>query len=196
MPLRLRAWGGGENAVVKLESSNPQVAEVYRSETGGDKVSLPFSFPADSIPALYVDGIAKGMVTFTATLINQSADELAEDKVTALIIQPISFAPGQGRHAGAWISDPCMDQPENPNRALRTANRIESVAKSVGFACADHEEWCIDPTDGYDDDPGDLTLDRFKAMANCGILGTTANCRKRRSIDLRFLRYEGLTAVA
>ena len=26
--------------------------------------------------------------------------------------------------------------------------------------------------------------------------GTTANCRKRRSIDLRFLRYEGLTAVA
>ena len=28
------------------------------------------------------------------------------------------------------------------------------------------------------------------------MLGTTANCRKRRSIDLRFLRYEGLTAVA
>ena len=28
------------------------------------------------------------------------------------------------------------------------------------------------------------------------IFGTTANCRKRRSIDLRFLRYEGLTAVA
>ena len=27
-------------------------------------------------------------------------------------------------------------------------------------------------------------------------MGTTANCRKRRSIDLRFLRYEGLTAVA
>ena len=26
--------------------------------------------------------------------------------------------------------------------------------------------------------------------------GTTANCRKRRLIDLRFLRYEGLTAVA
>ena len=26
--------------------------------------------------------------------------------------------------------------------------------------------------------------------------GTTANCRKRRSIDLRFLRYEGLTAIA
>lgn len=37
---------------------------------------------------------------------------------------------------------------------------------------------------------------------NCGLFaegkenGTTANCRKRRSIDLRFLRYEGLTAVA
>ena len=29
-----------------------------------------------------------------------------------------------------------------------------------------------------------------------GMFGTTANCRKRRSIDLRFLRYEGLTAVA
>ena len=28
------------------------------------------------------------------------------------------------------------------------------------------------------------------------IFGTTANCRKRRLIDLRFLRYEGLTAVA
>lgn len=104
VPLRLRAWGGGENAVVKLESSNPQVAEVYRSETGGDKVSLPFSFPADSIPALYVDGIAKGTVTFTATLINQSADELAEDKVTALIIQPISFSPSGG--AAVWSSIP------------------------------------------------------------------------------------------
>ena len=170
VPLRLRAWGGGENAVVKLESSNPQAAEVYRSETGGDKVSLPFSFPADSIPALYVDGIAKGAVTITATLINQSADELADDKVAALIIQPISFAPGQGRHAGAWISDPCMSQWGNPNYAMRTANGIKNVAKSIGFACTEHEEWCVDPTDGYDDDPGDLTLARFKAMANCGLL--------------------------
>lgn len=33
-------------------------------------------------------------------------------------------------------------------------------------------------------------------IAVSGIFGTTANCRKRRSIDLRFLRYEGLTAVA
>ena len=197
VPLRLRAWGGGENAVVKLESSNPQAAEVYRSETGGDKVSLPFSFPADSIPALYVDGIAKGAVTITATLINQSADELAEDKVTALIIQPISFAPGQGRHAGAWISDPCMDQPENPNRALRTANRIESVAKSVGFACADHEEWCIDPTDGYDDDPGDLTLDRFKAMANCGILLFKGHGARGRNIIVCFTdSQEGAAAAS
>ena len=37
---------------------------------------------------------------------------------------------------------------------------------------------------------------RCKRKAVPQKLGTTANCRKRRSIDLRFLRYEGLTAVA
>ncbi|MGN0843211.1 MAG: hypothetical protein ACI4QF_08090 [Kiritimatiellia bacterium] len=186
VPLRLRAWGGGENAVVRLESSNPQAAEVYRSETGGDKVSLPFHFPADAIPALYVDGIAKGMVTFTATLISESSVELAEDKVAALIIQPISFAPGQGRHAGAWISDPCMSQRGNPNYAMRTANGIKNVAKSVGFACTEHEEWCVDPTDGYDDNPGDLTLARFKAMANCGLLLFKGHGSPGRNIPVTF----------
>ena len=185
VPLNLKAWGGETNAVVKLEAValSPRVAEIYKSETGGTKVDLPAYFPADSIPALYVDGVTNGTVSFTATLINPPkevpatttvrpvpGDKLVKDTVATLIIQPISFAPGQGRHAGAWISDPCMDQPNNPNRSTLTANRIKSVAKSIGFSCAEHEEWCMDPTDGYDDDPGDLTLARFKAMANCGLL--------------------------
>ena len=44
----------------------------------------------------------------------------------------------------------------------------------------------------------DLSQDVFFRVFDIerNYLGTTANCRKRRSIDLRFLRYEGLTAVA
>ena len=37
---------------------------------------------------------------------------------------------------------------------------------------------------------------RYPVLVESKDKGTTANCRKRRSIDLRFLRYEGLTAVA
>lgn len=185
VPLKLKAWGGETNAVVKLEavSSSQRVAEVYDSETGGTRVDLPAYFPAASIPSLYVDGVTNGTVSFTATLINPPKEvpanttvrpvpgsELEKDKVAALIIQPISFSPGRGRHAGAWISDPCMSQCGNPNFAMRTANRIANVANSVGFTYVDHEEWCVDTTDGYDADPGDLTLERFKQMANCGFV--------------------------
>ena len=63
-----------------------------------------------------------------------------------------------------------MDQPGNTNRAMRTANRFVSVAKSIGFDFIAHEEWCVDWTDGYDDDIGDLTLERFKKMADCGLV--------------------------
>ena len=42
--------------------------------------------------------------------------------------------------------------------------------------------------------PDDMAYD--EKFLEDKIIGTTANCRKRRSIDLRFLRYEGLTAVA
>ena len=185
VPLQLRAWGGETNAVVRIDadSSSPRVADIYSTEAGGTKLDLPLYFPADSIPPLYVDGVTNGTINFTATLINPPEDvpstttvrpipglELADDKVAALVIQPISFAPGRGRHAGAWISDPCMDQPGNTNRAMRTANRFAKVAKSVGFTFEEHEEWCVDWTDGYDDDPGDLTLERFKKMANCGLV--------------------------
>ena len=185
VPLRLNAWGGETNAVVRLEAvaSSARVAEIYRTESGGSKLDLPFYFPADSIPPLYVDGITNGTINFTATLINPPEDipstttnrpipgiEFAEDKVAALVIQPISFAPGRGRHAGVWVSDPCMGQPGNTNRAMRTANRFASVAKSIGFDFVAHEEWCVDITDGYDDNPGDLTLERFKKMADCGIV--------------------------
>ena len=201
VPLRLRAWGGETNAVVRLDadSSSPHVAEIYRSGTGDDKLNLPFYFPADSIPSLYVDGVTSGTISFTATLVNPPEGvsatssvrpipgiELAEDKVSALIIQPISFAPGRGRHAGVWISDPCMDQKGNTNRAMRTANRFVKVAKSVGFAFEDHEEWCVDWTDGYDDDPGDLTLAHFKKMANCGLVLFKGHGNKGRNFPVLF----------
>ena len=119
VPLRLKAWGGETNAVVRLDadSSSPHVAEIYRSGTGDDKLDLPFYFPADSIPSLYVDGVTNGTISFTATLVNPPEGvsatssvrpipgiELAEDKVSALIIQPISFSPGGG--AAVWSSKP------------------------------------------------------------------------------------------
>ena len=185
VPLRLNAWGGETNAVVRLDAvaSSSRVAEIYRTESGGSKLDLPFYFPADSIPPLYVDGVTNGTISITATLINPPEGvsaassvrpipglELAKDKVAALVIQPISFAPGRGRHAVVWVSDPCMDQPGNTNRAMRTANRFVSVAKSIGFDFIAHEEWCVDWTDGYDDDIGDLTLERFKKMADCGLV--------------------------
>ena len=119
VPLQLRAWGGETNAVVRLdaESSSSKVADIYRSAAGGDKLDLPYCFPADSIPSLYVDGVTNGTIKFTATLINPPEGvlattsvrpipglELAEDKVAALVIQPISFAPGRG--AVVWSSKP------------------------------------------------------------------------------------------
>ena len=41
-----------------------------------------------------------------------------------------------------------------------------------------------------------MTYDEQNRLTSTRLFGTTANCRKRRLIDLRFLRYEGLTAVA
>ena len=119
VPLRLSAWGGETNAVVRLEAvaSSARVAEIYRTESGGNKLDLPFYFPADSIPPLYVDGVTNGTINFTATLINPPEGvsaassvrpipglELAEDKVAALVIQPISFSPSGG--AAVWSSIP------------------------------------------------------------------------------------------
>lgn len=119
VPLRLNAWGGETNAVVRLEAvaSSARVAEIYRTESGGNKLDLPFYLPADSIPPLYVDGVTNGTISITATLINPPEGvsaassvrpipglELAEDKVAALVIQPISFAPGGG--AAVWSSIP------------------------------------------------------------------------------------------
>lgn len=201
VPLRLNAWGGETNAVVRLEAvaSSARVAEIYRTEAGGNKLDLPFYLPADSIPPLYVDGVTNGTISITATLINPPEGvsvassvrpipglELAKDKVAALVIQPISFAPGRGKHAGVWVSDPCMDQPGNTNRAMRTANRFASVATSVGFTFVDHEEWCVDITDGYDDNPGDLTLERFKKMADCGLVLFKGHGRQGVNIPVLF----------
>jgi hypothetical protein len=119
VPLRLSAWGGETNAVVRLEAvaSSARVAEIYRTESGGSKLDLPFYFPADSIPPLYVDGVTNGTISITATLINPPEGvsvassirpipglELAEDKVAALVIQPISFSPSGG--AAVWSSKP------------------------------------------------------------------------------------------
>ncbi len=119
VPLRLNAWGGETNAVVRLEAvaSSARVAEIYRTESGGNKLDLPFYFPADSIPPLYVDGVTNGTISITATLINPPEAfsaassvrpipglELAKDKVAALVIQPISFSPGGG--AAVWSSIP------------------------------------------------------------------------------------------
>ena len=119
VPLQLRAWGGETNAVVRIDadSSSPRVAEIYRSEAGGTKLDLPLYFPANSIPLLYVDGVTNGTINFTAALINPPEGisattsvrpipglELAEDKVAALVIQPISFSPGGG--AAVWSSKP------------------------------------------------------------------------------------------
>ena len=94
-----------------------RVAEIYRTESGGNKLDLPFYFPADSIPPLYVDGVTNGTISITATLINPPEGfsaassvrpipglELAKDKVAALVIQPISFSPGGG--AAVWSSIP------------------------------------------------------------------------------------------
>lgn len=119
VPLRLNAWGGETNAVVRLEAvaSSARVAEIYRTESGGNKLDLPFYLPADSIPPLYVDGVTNGTISITATLINPPEGvsaassvrpipglELAKDKVAALVIQPISFSPGGG--AAVWSSIP------------------------------------------------------------------------------------------
>lgn len=201
VPLRLNAWGGETNAVVRLDAvaSSSRVAEIYRTESGGSKLNLPFYFPADSMPPLYVDGVTNGTISITATLINPPEGvsaassvrpipglELAKDKVAALVIQPISFAPGRGRHAVAWVSDPCMDQSGNTNRAMRTANRFASVAKSIGFDFVAHEEWCVDWTDGYDDDIGDLTLERFKKMADCGLVLFKGHGRQGVNIPVLF----------
>ena len=104
-------------AVVVAVASSARVAEIYRTESGGSKLDLPFYFPSDSIPPLYVDGVTNGTISITATLINPPEGfsaassvrsipglELAEDKVAALVIQPISFAPSGG--AAVWSSIP------------------------------------------------------------------------------------------
>ena len=175
VPLKLKAWGGETNAVVKLEAvaSSPRVAEVYKSETGGTKLDLPAYFPADSIPSLYVDGVTNGTVTFTATLINPPkefpatttvrpvpGDKLVKDTVAALIIQPISFAPSG--NAAVWSSIPngpyCIGDADG--------RLFSSLISNQGYRVAWHRD-----DNGMDDvNVGGCTANAYLNLCNCGAL--------------------------
>ncbi len=163
VPLRLKAWGGETNAVVRLDadSSSPHVAEIYRSETGGDKLDLPFYFPADAIPSLYVDGVTNGTISFTATLINPPEGfsaassvrpipglELAKDKVAALVIQPISFSPSGG--AAVWSSIP--NDIQDGDGVL-----FDSIISNQGYKVT----WYRDGNGEEDLDIGDCTANAY-----------------------------------
>ena len=172
VPLNLKAWGGETNAVVKLEavSSAQHVAEIYKSEVGGTKLDLPAYFPADSIPKLYVDGVTNGTVSFTATLINPPKEipatttvrsipglELENDKVAALIIQPISFAPSG--NAAVWSSI--------PNDVLDgDGAMIDSLISNQGYKVT----WYRDPYGERDVDVGGCTANAYLNLDNNGLV--------------------------
>jgi len=58
-----------------------------------------------------------------------------------------------------------MDRRNGPPK-YRAAEKLAEIAKKSGFDV----KMYVDDTDGYDDNAGDLTLERFKEMANNGLV--------------------------